>query len=252
MKPRRRGFSEDNKEPDDVEDVTTDDIDVIEYVDHKSNDGRSTMMQMEVGKADDIDESFVSLKPQKAGMFVRKSRELFKDNFAFRMMVVGLCAIVALGFLYLVYHSLTNKDTYLVNELGKYNLPFRYRHLKGKITEKKFDSGMKWLHIDNSEYATSGFSIRIAAGSFDEYRPDYETYDGMAHLLEHSIFLRQTDEEKQLFTYWNAFTDSQETQYISTSTAANLPQALNVTIRALFNFTLNPETATEVKAVDSE
>lgn len=139
----------------------------------------------------------------------------------------------------------------LESEMTEMNIPFEYRHLKGKISQKKFDSGMGWLHISDDKLPTAGCSIQVKAGMFDEVRsPRY--YEGTAHLLEHSVFLRQTPKDKEMYTFWNAFTSSQETQYILAATYQNFHKALQMTTHQLFNFEEIQKTLEEVTAVNSE
>ncbi len=136
-------------------------------------------------------------------------------------------------------------------EMTDMNIPFEYRHLRGKITEKRFDSGMTWLHISDDKLPTAGCSIQVKAGMFDEVRTP-RFYEGTAHLLEHSVFLRQTPKDKEMYTFWNAFTSSKETQYILAATYQNFHTALAMTSHELFNFEEIQKTLEEVTAVNSE
>ena len=137
-------------------------------------------------------------------------------------------------------------------EMSELNIPYEYRHLKGKIRETLFESGLKWLHIGEENLPTAICSIQVRAGSFDESRPGKQFYVGTAHLLEHSVFLKQTQKDKEKYTFWNAFTDNQQTQYILAATYENFPLALQLTSNELFNFQENPNTLKEVTAVNSE
>lgn len=132
------------------------------------------------------------------------------------------------------------------------HLPIEYQYLKDKISLEVLDSGVKWVHLDDDQTPTIDVGFHMKAGSFDEVRPKLKAYDGTAHLLEHSVFLDQTTQERQLFSYWNAFTDDQQTQYHFATTPANAVNALKVAFRSLLNFKENPNTPKEINAVQSE
>jgi predicted Zn-dependent peptidase len=136
-------------------------------------------------------------------------------------------------------------------ELFNKNLPLEYRYLANKISLTEFPTGMKWVHLDDEQTSTIDCGIQVQAGSFDETRLA-NTYDGTAHLLEHSVFLDQTTQDRSLFSYWNAFTDEQQTQYHFSTTPANAENGLKVSFKSLFNFKENPKTRDEINAVQSE
>ena len=138
-----------------------------------------------------------------------------------------------------------------INEFNK-NLPIEYQYLKDKITIEDLPSGMRWVHINDEQIATVDCGFQVRAGSYDEVRPRLQTYDGTAHLLEHSVFLDQTPQERQMYTYWNAFTEDQQTQYHFSTTPANAIEAFKVSFRSLFNFKENPKSHDEINAVQSE
>lgn len=110
---------------------------------------------------------------------------------------------------------------------------------------------MKWIHLDDEQSSTVSCGIQVLAGSFDETRIA-GTYDGTAHLLEHSVFLNQSQEDRSLFSYWNAFTDEQQTQYQFTTTPDHAEAGLKVSFNSLFNFKENPKSRDEINAVQSE
>lgn len=140
------------------------------------------------------------------------------------------------------------------DQLDKFNknLPLEYLYLKDKVTVEDIGRGVKWIHLNDNQEPTVDCGFQVRAGSYDEVRPRLQTYDGTAHLLEHSVFLDQTPQERQMYTYWNAFTDDQQTQYHFATTPANALQAFKVSFRSLFNFKENPKSHDEINAVQSE
>lgn len=136
-------------------------------------------------------------------------------------------------------------------DLFNKNLPIEYRYLANKVTLSEFDSGLKWIHLDDEQTSTIDCGIQVLAGSFDETRIS-NTYDGTAHLLEHSVFLNQSQQDRALFSYWNAFTDEQQTQYHFATTPANAENGLKVSFNSLFNFNENAKSRDEINAVQSE
>ena len=125
--------------------------------------------------------------------------------------------------------------------------------MEGKISVVELESGIKWLHIEDEFETRPSIAVRVAAGSFDEHRSGLKNYyDGIAHLTEHSVFLKLTPEEKNKFSYSNAFTDDQQTQYIFSSTNQQFVDSLGLIASNLFNFSRTPKIRYEVKAVESE
>ena len=132
-------------------------------------------------------------------------------------------------------------------------LPFEFRHLEGRINVTRLESGIDWLHIEDPKVQNILVSVRVAAGSFDESRiGSRRFYDGIAHLTEHSVFLKMTPEQKSQFSYTNAFTDDQQTQYLFTTTNNLGSSSLQLIASNLFNFSTTPKIRDEVKAVESE
>ena len=118
------------------------------------------------------------------------------------------------------------------------NLPIEYRYLTDKITLAQMRNGMNWIHLDDEQTSTVDCGIQVKAGSYDEKRAPL-SYEGSAHLLEHSIFLNQTQQDRSLLSYWNAFTDDQQTQYHFSMTPSNAEAGLKISFNSLFNFQKN-------------
>ena len=87
-------------------------------------------------------------------------------------------------------------------------------------------------------------------GSQEESEGGYP--DGTAHLLEHSIFLGETDETRALYSSWNGFTSLQETAYQSSSSTEKFVEGVEAKIDMIYNFTKYPNIKDEVNAVDNE
>lgn len=133
------------------------------------------------------------------------------------------------------------------------DLPLEFSKWKSRITETKYPSGMRWLHVDYPESRSVQWTVSIQAGSYDEVNnPQRKFSEGTAHLLEHSIFLRMTPEDKTLFNYWNAYTSSRNTVYTFETSYENTPKTIGIIFENLLNFRENPASLDEVKAVNSE
>lgn len=133
------------------------------------------------------------------------------------------------------------------------DLPLQYASWKSKVIETKFESGLRWLHVDKEGSRSVQWTVSSNTGTFEERNhPNRRFSEGTAHLLEHSIFLRMTPEEKTLFNYWNAYTGNRQTAYTFESSHDNTPKAIDIVFRNLFEFTENPQSLDEVKAVHSE
>jgi len=131
-------------------------------------------------------------------------------------------------------------------------IPLEYQYLKDSFSEKLFSSGIRWLHIDDKRASTVSWLLQVAAGSMHETLPEKEFPPGTAHLLEHSIFLNMTSEERLRFKDWNAHTASETTGYQFVSTRELFLDNFNLTLRLLFNYQLNRESLREVNAVNNE
>lgn len=136
-------------------------------------------------------------------------------------------------------------------EIFNKNLPLEYRYLADKVSLTEYPNGLKWVHLDDEQTSTIDCGIQVQAGMFDEVRLP-NTYPGTAHLLEHSVFLNQTKEQRALFSYWNAFTTDQQTQYHFSTTEAHAIEGLKIAFTSLFNFQENAKSKDEINAVQSE
>lgn len=181
--------------------------------------------------------------------------------------IIVMCAVVAVLIMaYMPYTSLERKlpANTLAGHLNAIHsqsvdasvyddLPLEFASFKNKITERIFDSGLRWVHIDRKDASSVQFTVSVGAGSFNEMTDSERRFpEGTAHLLEHSIFLNMTAEEKMKFNYWNAYTDKSETVYTLACSSDNIKICTELVARELFNFKQNPKSKEEVSAVDSE
>ena len=131
------------------------------------------------------------------------------------------------------------------------DLPLMYSKWKSRITEQKFPSGLRWLHIDDKEATSVQWVVSVEAGFFDEL-VDHEFNEGTAHLLEHSIFLRLTSEQKSMFNFWNAYTSSRATVYQFETSHEVTQKSISLIAEHLMSYRKNPKSFEEVQAVNSE
>jgi len=180
--------------------------------------------------------------------------EKFRKRSFLSKLEIVIPLVLSLCFFSVLIYRMTNKKPSLPldEEFGEEYLPFEYRELRSKIRPESFSSGITWVHLPLSGLPSLSAAFQVKAGSIDEVSHTAKFPDGTAHLLEHSVFLPQTPAEKQLFTYWNAFTDVSQTQYHFSSTSSNFLHAMSIFNRDLFNFKENPKSSNEVSAVNSE
>jgi hypothetical protein len=107
--------------------------------------------------------------------------------------------------------------------------PFSYKNLFTPSTQTptiapmqhtQFPSGLEWLHIEDKTTQICSLCISLQIGSWHELTtPSYPP--GTAHLLEHSVFLLETEKFKQKILYSNAFTDDLYTVYMDSTAVDN-------------------------------
>lgn len=129
-------------------------------------------------------------------------------------------------------------------------VPDSFKYLISNISNTQLQGGIDWVHIDDNmtDQCSAGFGI--FAGSFDEIAQG--EYHGIAHLLEHSVFLKETSEVRSLEVSWNAFTDSRVTDYIFSSSIDNYSKVLKTKLELLTNFEAIKKLKDEVNVVNSE
>ena len=125
------------------------------------------------------------------------------------------------------------------------------KYLRNKIKLLKLPNGLTWIHINDHKLKdTSSGNFRVEVGSYDEIRENVE--NGVAHLLEHSLFLKNTNQEKSLFINWNANTASQATNYLFSTSNKNFKAGFEVYWNNLINFEPLEKIRDELSNVDSE
>jgi hypothetical protein len=129
------------------------------------------------------------------------------------------------------------------------NLPLSYADWQDNIYELTLPSGLKWVHINDKNTKLATWSVLVGAGSFNEGK-DYP--EGTAHLLEHSIFLQMSEEEKVKYNYWNAYTANQKTVYIFATSHTSFEESFSNIAKYLLNFRVDPKCRAETDAVHNE
>ena len=129
-------------------------------------------------------------------------------------------------------------------------LPASFESIRDKIKLVTFETGQEWVNIIDPSFKECGAAFGVEVGQQDEMEGGY--YNGVAHLLEHSIFLGETPQMRQLFTNWNAYTATQETAFLFSSSAEQFVKAFTEKIEMLYNFKKYPNIKDEVSAVNNE
>jgi predicted Zn-dependent peptidase len=128
----------------------------------------------------------------------------------------------------------------------------KYKHLRGKLSEKVYSSGMRWLHIDDEKASSVALIFRVDVGSHFEVHRQKVYPEGTAHLLEHSVLINMTPEAKSSFKEWNAFTTAEATSFQLIITPEEFMRAFDILSDLVFNFKPSIEIKREVEAVNSE
>lgn len=129
-------------------------------------------------------------------------------------------------------------------------LPPSLFYLRGLIHLIPLPNGLTWLSIQDPLQSSSTGAFRVEAGSYDESRVGVE--NGVAHLLEHSFFLKNTPSQRNLFSNWNANTGSQATNFMFTTTTDRFVSGLGVYWDDISNFTATEKIKDELENVNSE
>ena len=111
-------------------------------------------------------------------------------------------------------------------------------------------SGVEWIHINATSKKKCGMSMGMNVGSFQEIEGDF--YEGTAHLLEHSIFLKETPEVKANYPYWNGATTDQETFFYAETRSDLFKEGFKYKIDELMKFEPSEKIKDEVFAVNNE
>ena len=129
-------------------------------------------------------------------------------------------------------------------------IPPSWENLRDKITLYRFKKGQEWINIIDPSLEGCGAAFGMQVGQEDAALGNY--YDGLAHLLEHSVYLGQTKKEISLFTDDNAYTAFQSTGYKFGSDDRKFVNAFAVLLDDLYNFKAYPKIKDEVSAIQNE
>ena len=131
-------------------------------------------------------------------------------------------------------------------------LPLKYKHLRGKLRETVYPSGMRWLHIDDEKASSVSLIFRVAVGSHMEVHPQKAFPEGTAHLLEHSVLNGMPLEAKNSFKDWNAFTSAEATSFQLILTPRQFSAGFELLSDLVLNFRPVEAMKREVDAVNNE
>lgn len=131
------------------------------------------------------------------------------------------------------------------------HLPPSLKHLQNQVRVLKLDNGITWVYVNDEKLkVSSSAGFRLEAGSFDEFRLGVGA--GTAHLLEHSIFLNMTGEEKGRFMNYNAATGPQGTSYMFSTAKKEFHPGFGIYWKNLANFFPEENIKNEIENVNSE
>ena len=131
-------------------------------------------------------------------------------------------------------------------------LPLKYKHLQGRLVEKVYPSGMRWLHIDDDQASSVSLIFRVSVGSHFEVHPQKRFPEGTAHLLEHSLLVGMSPETKSSFKDWNAFTTAEATSFQLILTPEQFSRGFDILSDLVFNFKPVEAMKREIDAVNNE
>lgn len=147
------------------------------------------------------------------------------------------------------YHKTTISKPHRFKE-STIKLPYSFQNLKHQIFHQKLLNGVEWIHINDPSTEQCAVGIGVSSGSFDEsfgkFRP------GIAHFLEHTFFLVETVEERNLFSYWNAYTANQKTNFMYSCKKDSFLETFSKKWDELTLFKSTKEVLGEVFAVNNE
>ena len=129
-------------------------------------------------------------------------------------------------------------------------LPDSFQSIRKNIKLFKFKEGQEWVSIVDPDSTICGATYGMQVGFADEIEDGF--YNGIAHLLEHSVFLGETVQMKSLFKDSNAETKSISTNFCFSASPDNFVEAFKSKIDLLYDFKKYPNIKDEVSAVNNE
>ena len=161
-----------------------------------------------------------------------------------RISLITILMIVIVG---LCHSSSVNNHRKESNE----DYPILYDHYR--VEEQKFESGMRLVFVEDESMNSIQFCFRVAVGTFDEKKSGRTSFpEGVAHLLEHSILLNMTADDRLKFRDRNAYTLEEETNFHFDSYEEHFIKNFELAAGLIFNYRENPKTLDEVNQVNSE
>lgn len=179
-----------------------------------------------------------------------------RDKFRLAIAITIIILLAALYCLILFSRGSYEKDiesleTNLKTSIMNLKLPYSMEHLRNQIQIKLLDSGINYFVIYDPSAKESASCFSIKSGSFHEQFIENISF-GVAHLLEHSIFLHILPKERNLLSTWNAWTGNESTQYMFSTSNKNFLRSFEIYWGLLSNFTKTHKIYNETSAIDSE
>ena len=147
-----------------------------------------------------------------------------------------------------------NNNTALFNSeevLYKISLPYSMEYVRNNIKIGVLENGLKYFLIDNNQLKESAATFSMGVGMFHEtFLPDLS--EGVAHLLEHSIFMNINNKARDLLSYWNSWTDTENTQFTFSTSNKNFLKGFETYWKAIAEFAKIPEIRAETKSIENE
>lgn len=170
---------------------------------------------------------------------------------------LAMLIVIIIAFCYCIFlfsRSLYEKHkerTLILPTQRNLKLPYSMEYLRNQIQIKIQESGISYLVMYDSTAKESAACFSMSSGSYHEKFID-DVSEGVAHLLEHSIFLKMKSRERNLLSTWNAWTGDESTQYMFATSNKNFLNSFQIYWRLLSNFTKTDKIYNETNAVDSE